>query len=365
MAQHRVEASVLGFTERRGCAPTAATWTPDKGRQGTMRQAYRAFIGRVDRDGLAHAVSAALNWLDWRQLVPLNARVFIKPNFAYPLYTPGVTTSPDMIDVVVGVLRERTRHILIGESDGSAGAWTAEVAFAGHDVSRICSLHDVRAVNLSRLPREIARVMVAGREERVELPSLLIHDVDVFLTLPVPKVHALTGVSLGFKNQWGCLPDAKRLRHHHALARKLVAINSVLRPKIAIFDGLYFLDRGGPVHGDPVRMDLVIASIGPGPGTLVCCKVMQVEPLHIPHLRLLTREGLMPSSIDEVALNDDVARFRTAAFSVRRSAVNWLALAAFHSRFATTLLYDSPLAAPAHALLYRLRGRLPNFVPHW
>ncbi len=38
---------------------------------------------------------------------------------------------------------------------------------------------------------------------QVKLPSLLLHDIDTFITIPVPKVHAMIGVSLGFKKPVG------------------------------------------------------------------------------------------------------------------------------------------------------------------
>jgi len=59
----------------------------------------------------------------------------------------------------------------------------------------------------------------------VESPVFLLDEVDVFVILPVPKVHVMTRVSLGFKNQWGCQPGAMRLRDHPASAKKILAIN--------------------------------------------------------------------------------------------------------------------------------------------
>jgi len=77
----------------------------------------------------------------------------------------------------------------------------------------------------------------------VEPPVLLLREVDVFITLPVAKVHAMTGVSLGFKNQWGCQPTTMRLRNHPQFAHKILLINRLVRPRLALFDGTWFLDR--------------------------------------------------------------------------------------------------------------------------
>lgn len=77
--------------------------------------------------------------------------------------------------------------------------------------------------------------------------------------MPVPKIRCMTGLSLGFKNQWGCIPDTMRLRYHHIFDDAIIAINKILKP-VVISDGTYFLDINGPMEGVPVKMDLIIAS---------------------------------------------------------------------------------------------------------
>ena len=303
----------------------------------------------LDRD-----MDAALDWLDWSSIIERDARVAIKPNFTWPLHRPGVTTSPAMIEALVRALISRTRNITIVESDGGSNAWSADEAFAGHRVPEICRRHGAHAVNLTRYPRENVETEIGGRPVTVELSRLLTRETDVFITMPVPKLHAMTGVSLGFKNQWGCLPDAKRLRHHADFARKILAINRILKPKLAIFDGTWFLDRSGPLEGDSIRKDLLIASSDAGAGSLVCCELMGIDPRSVAHLRLAIGEGMMPSAIAEVTTNVALEAFKGPAFRLQRSWRQWLSLAAFHSRLATIALYDSPLAKPAHELLYLL-----------
>ena len=92
--------------------------------------------------------------------------------------------------------------------------WPAEEAFDGHGIPEMCRRYGARAINLTSYPREKVETEIAGRRRRVELSKLLTRETDVFITMPVPKLHMMTGVSLGFKNQWGCLPDVKRLRNH-------------------------------------------------------------------------------------------------------------------------------------------------------
>jgi len=316
--------------------------------------------GDLDRE-----VAAALDWLNWRSVVPEGARVSIKPNLTYPFHKPGVTTSPAMLEAVIRLLSTRTRNINVVESDGGSYSWPADDAFKGHGIFELCKRYGARAVNLTRYPREHVETEIDGRRVSVELSRLLTRETDVFITMPVPKVHMMTGVSLAFKNQWGCLPDVKRLRNHYEFPRKVLAINKILRPQLSIFDGTYFLNRSGPLEGDPVRMNLLIASDDPGAGSLACCALMRINPLSVPHLRLAVRERMMPQTLGEVATNVELEDLKGPAFTLQRSWLQWLTLAIFHSRLATIALYDSPFAKPAHEVLYLFRGRPKDFSPKW
>lgn len=310
-------------------------------------------------------MEAALAWLDWSSIIERDARVAIKPNLTWPIHKPGVTTSPKMIEALVRALTARTHNITIVESDGGSNSWSAEQAFAGHGIPETCHRYGVRQVNLTHYPREVVETEIADRPVAVELSRLLTRETDVFITVPVPKLHAMTGVSLGFKNQWGCLPDVKRLRHHADFARKILAINKILKPRLAIFDGTWFLDRGGPLEGDPIGKDLLIASSDAGAGTWVCCELMGIDPRSVAHLRLAIAEAMMPSATSEIATNVALDAFMGPAFRLQRTWRQRLSRAAFRSRLATIALYDSPLAKPAHDLLYLLSRRPAEFSPKW
>ena len=321
----------------------------------------RVFVTKINTENSRSKLLEALDWIRWEDIIKPEARVFVKPNLPYPSYKPGVTTSPEIMEGIVAILSTRTPNITIGESDGGAHAWRAEAALQGHKLYAIADRYGARVVNLSRIEQEYAETKVGSRIVGVQLPSLLLHQVDVFITVPVPKVHVMTRLSLAFKNQWGCLPDTMRLLDHPQFSEKIIAINKLLNPKIVIFDGTYFLDRTGPMDGDPVRMDLIIASNDIGAGSLACCEIMNIDPNKVKHFRLARKEGMFPSSLEEVYLNDRIENFNGRKFHLERTLMHWVTLAiAFNSRLGTKLIYDSPLAGPLHEVLYAIRGR-PSF----
>lgn len=320
-----------------------------------MRKVY---IGKFDGEpSLRMVLMKALGWIEIEKIVFHGARVFIKPNFTYPFYKEGVTTSPIIIEELVKILLEYTPNITIGESDGGYNAWKAEEAFQGHNLYDIEKRYGVNLVNLSKSNTIKTDINLNSGKISIELPTLLLNDTDVFITVPVPKVHVMTKVSLGFKNQWGCIPDTMRLMYHHQFNELIVALNKLLNPKVALFDGTYFLDRTGPMEGDPIPMDLIVASNDLGAGSLVCCELMDIDAKKIKHHQYAHRAGMFTYSMDDVHLNDRIDNFKCRKFRLERRWIHWGALAVFHSKIGLKLVYDSPFSGIIRRLLTAIKGK--------
>jgi uncharacterized protein (DUF362 family) len=316
----------------------------------------RVYIQRFDgQESLRERLAEAIDWIQVRSAIAPGARVFIKPNLTWRVPTPGVTVTPAFIRALVETLLPMTPNIIIGESEGGQACFQAEDAFASHGLYDLEKDHGIRVVNLSKGAAEPATTTVDGKQITVELPSLLLHEVDVFITLPVPKIHAMTGVSLGFKNQWGCLGDKMRVTQHPYFDSAIVAINKLVKTKLCIFDGSYFLDYTGPLMGEAIPMNLIVAGDDVGAASLACCEIMQVDPLSIGHHRVARREGMFPLSLDQVELNRHPREFVDRQFQLRRAPLNYIHLAAFKNVALNRLFYNSRFADGLHEFLWFIR----------
>jgi uncharacterized protein (DUF362 family) len=316
----------------------------------------RVYIDRQhDPSGLAKQIGDAINFIGGTTLVPGGARVFVKPNLTWRRPEAGVTTTPAFLKAAVEALCAFTSNVIIGESDGGYHGFRAEEAFESHGLYELARRYNVEVVNLTKLEAESVAGVVGGKQVSIDLPKRLLHDTDVFLTLPVPKVHSTTRVSLAFKNQWGCIPSPMRMHHHAEFARKVILINRVLRSRIALFDATYMLNRTGPMIGDPVQTNLVLASDDLGAGSLACCHVMGLDPWCAPQHRMARREGVMPANRDCIEFNQPLEPFCKYRFYLKRSLVNWAAAVAFKSEVLTHVLYDSSVADVCHRALYSVR----------
>lgn len=316
----------------------------------------KVYIGKTEGPSeLKLQLQEALRWVCLDQVVKHDTRVFLKPNLTWRAPMPGVTTTPEFIEAVVAVLREYSGRIIIGEADGGYHSFPAEEAFQSHGLYDVSRRYGIEVVNLSKCEGKVQAVQIGNDSVAVELPAMLLSEIDFFITLPVPKVHAMTGVSLGFKNQWGCQPGTMRLRNHPDFSKKILAINQLVKPRLSLFDGTYFLDKIGPMVGETVRMDLLIASDDLGAGDLACCEIMNIDPWSIAHLRLAVQKGMMPRSLKDLTLNQSLQPFKTRQFELQRSLIHYIALVAFHSHLWTRIFYESAASGVVHAVLYAIR----------
>ncbi|MEM3005020.1 MAG: DUF362 domain-containing protein, partial [Candidatus Bathyarchaeia archaeon] len=115
------------------------------------------------------------------------------------------------------------------------------------------------------------------------------------------KTHGDTTVTLGLKNMFGLLPDRFKGKYHLKGIEKVIDdIKSVLKPYLVVIDGFVAMEGYGPVSGDPVRMDLVLAGYDPVATDATAARVMGFDPHMIYHIRRCHEKGL--GEIDQIQI---------------------------------------------------------------
>jgi len=289
--------------------------------------------------------------------LPRGKRVAVKPNLTFPFHRPGVTTTPEVLRRVVAALVERGNQVFVVESDGGYGAWDCERALRGHGVHEMCAALGATVVNLSQAPRATLTVRRRRGLLDIPFPRLLLEGIDAFVSVPVPKVHCMTGVSLAMKNQWGLIPDAMRLDHHHAFDEVVLEVNRRLPAAVAVVDGTWFLDENGPMEGRPLRKDVIIGAGSIGECDRYLCALMGVDPLGVPHLRHAIAEGFVPAQLTDGAFDAATLRRLSYRAVLRRTPRQALVRRFFRSRRLTRLMYTSWFGRGLHRAFYAVTGR--------
>jgi uncharacterized protein (DUF362 family) len=307
------------------------------------------------RDGLA--------WLKAEPALRKAAGIFIKPNLTYPVFRPGVTTTPEMLEAAVKVLAEINSRVIVGESDGGYGSFSIEAAFQSFDLYGLGRRYGVKVVNLSQEPTEACTIPTRRGPVGLNLPRFLLREDFITVTLPVPKVHCMTGVSLSYKNQWGCIPDMMRLRLHYYFNEIIGPLNRLLKVKLAIMDGTYGLTKNGPIaEGEVVRPGWLLMGQPPGATDRVASHLMGLSLEAYPHYRRIHQADPLPD-LEEIETNRDLQPFleQTPKFYLRRHFWNRVAKTTWYSRRWCYLVYESRAAGLLHKIMYTFRERPKDF----
>ena len=308
----------------------------------------RSVRGRSVRDVVAESMERC----GWQQLVPRDALVVVKPNLctAVPDKAPSSNTDPAIAEAVCEILLTRTKRVIIGESDGLRQK--AQEAFAVSGYVEIGRRLGVELVNFSESSRRPMRCEPAGD---VELPALLL-DADVFITLPVLKTHALTYFTGAIKNQWGCLPQHNRILLHKHLDPLLATLHRVLRPRLALMDGIIAMEGRGPANGKPRRMDVLLASRDSVALDATAMRLIALDPQRSRHVVLTAQQGLGRIRSEDIEVDGDFARYSTqfepAVLDRAIAAMNYMSR---YRWFVKHMLERDSVFYPIRALVQTLR----------
>jgi uncharacterized protein (DUF362 family) len=315
--------------------------------------AYRVSITKIAN--LRDDCTKSLEFIKWNESVRNDSTVFIKPNFTYPFYKEGITTNPQILKEILGALKDRAGRVIVGESDGGNHSFTADQAFKGHGMPGICKETGAELVNLSALPSRYIEDTIQGKRVKVQVPDLLIDETDCFISVPVLKVHVMTTVTLSMKNLWGCYPDTMRCLHHKYLSRKLALLTKVIKPKIVLIDGTYALDGHGPMYGEAVKADLLIAADNPVVADAFGSTIMGIPVSKVEHIMIAEKEGLGITDLATVQFNQDWKKYQMQ-FQVNKTVIDRLSTILFNSECMAKLVMDSP----AKPIIYGVATKLRN-----
>ena len=85
-------------------------------------------------------------------------------------------------------------------------------------------------------------------------------ETDGLVSLPKLKTHALTRFTGAIKNQFGCIPGILKSQYHvkmpdpYDFATMLVALNTLIKPRLYVMDGIIAMVGTGPRSCNPKEL---------------------------------------------------------------------------------------------------------------
>src|ERR1700728_2739805 len=109
----------------------------------------KVFLSKL-ADGYAAPVAAGLASVGFFDTVHRGGTVFLKPNFTFPTYQPGVMTSFACIKATTECLLERGYKVIIGEAEsGGYNPFSMDAVFEQMGMNELARQTGVRLVNIS------------------------------------------------------------------------------------------------------------------------------------------------------------------------------------------------------------------------
>lgn len=133
-------------------------------------------------------------------------------------------------------------------------------------------------------------------------------DADAIVSVCKMKTHALEHITGAVKNQYGCVQGKHKAAGHtrypsaESMARMIVDLNLLVRPRLYVMDGIVAMEGNGPTSGDPVPMKMLLFSTDPVALDSVFARLVYLDPAAVPTEVAGAQMGLGTWKTEEIAL---------------------------------------------------------------
>lgn len=261
---------------------------------GASRGAYENTRSALERLDLSHVKGQT---------------VLIKPN-AGRITEPGsgINTSPEAVAGCADALLEAgASSITVGESP-ILGVNALE-ALESCGIAETARKRGIEILDLDEAPAKITKLRKGEALKSIGICGR-VPEFDVIVSVAVMKTHMHTGVSLSLKNVKGMLRGREKIKLHQLPGKESpeglpldIAISDlleILRPDIGVIDGWVGLEGLGPSAGTPKKLDAAVASLDPVAADAVACRLMEIDPISIPHIAMASKRGAGTADLAEI-----------------------------------------------------------------
>jgi len=205
-------------------------------------------------------------------------KIVIKPNLIanrpYPITTPAET-----VEALIKYFMDRN-EVVIAEGSGFDDTNTI---YRDQGYVELAERYGVRLVDLNRDEFEVLERADAKMLKKFEFP-LTLKD-SYLISVAVLKRHSIARLTLSLKNMLGATIGRDKGRFHRlGINESIVDINLYKRPDLAVIDGRLGLDS--ELGGKERKFGVMIFSEDPVAADAVGAKILGLDPLAVPHLKL-------------------------------------------------------------------------------
>ncbi len=247
-------------------------------------------------------------------------RIVMKPNVLFGTNPQKcVSTHPAVFKAVGRLLLEANTNVYYGDSSGfgkcEANMKKAELKHAADELGiRLADFDKGKAVTHREALLNKRFVIANGVLES-----------DGLVSLPKLKTHGLTRFTGAVKNQFGCVPGILKSQYHvkmpdpYDFSTMLVDLNTLVRPRLFIMDGIMAMEGNGPRSGKPRKLGVLLLSTDPVALDSIACKIIDLNPTFVPTSEPGERAGLGTYHYENIeVIGENIETFIEKGFEVIR-----------------------------------------------
>jgi uncharacterized protein (DUF362 family) len=225
----------------------------------------------------------------------------IKPNFVsstIQLASSHVGQVRGILDFLTGFYHDK---IIIAE----AACYDTIKAYKNFGYMHLPDEYNVELVDLNMGPYET--VSITGRDNKpitVRVSSLLLDKNNYLISAAKMKTHDSVVVTLSVKNMAvGSIVGIDKKAVHQGVRntnRNIAGLAERVWPDLAVIDGFEGMEGDGPTDGDPVLLNIALASTDALAADRVACEIMGVDFHSVGYLHYCAERGLGEADMDKI-----------------------------------------------------------------
>jgi len=275
-----------------------------------------------DEEEVFKAVQAGLDLLGGiSQFTKPGERIVMKPNVLLGTNPQKcVTTHPSVFKATARLLKEAGASVYYGDSP-SFGKCQANMKKAN-----LKQAGDELGIDLA----DFDAGRTVSHKDSLLIKSFVIAngvlDSDGLVSLPKLKTHPLTRFTGAVKNQFGCIPGLLKGRYHVKLpnpydfATMLVDLNTLIKPRLCVMDGIMAMEGNGPRSGKPKRLGVLLFSSDPIAVDATACRLIDLAPEFVPTSKIGEKAGLGTYRYEDIeVIGENIESLVDKGFEVIRT----------------------------------------------
>lgn len=264
--------------------------------------------GSYKKEAVLEAVSEAVRLLGgMERFVKRSERILVKPNLlAAKPREAAVTTDPEVVRVVLALLKEAGALPVVGDSPGLG---TARKAAEKSGLLSVCSEMGVELIELKTL---VVAENPKGRTFRKLEVAREAIECDGIVNVPKLKTHAQMYLTMAVKNLFGCVPGKLKPQWHLSagvesqhFAQMLLDLCLFLSPRLSVMDAVIAMEGNGPGNGDPRHIGLIFAGKDPVALDSAAAAVVGASPDDVPLLKAARLMGIKEAEVSSVEVHGE------------------------------------------------------------